>query len=255
MEKVFVDYTGRVSLKQEPLRWCYTAATRGVETCFAINAPTFYKFSQFRIYEIKPLSKIPNDAFSFDGVQLSPFHSENQHRCKSKKYWNVLGALEDTNYRIKNIFSRDYLERYTLSNGIEDIVVEGYHNDAGVFAKGFKVTSKNSLETQEDIERFFNQPMKTNYSLNYSPTLSVLEELYSLMQSVCEETDVTITNVVEFVDNYYVMYFLKTDSISSIIQFHFNSKGQLTVAMPKAYKCEDDKKLKLLLTKLEEYVI
>lgn len=253
-QKVFVDYIGRISLKQEPLRWCYTATTRGIETCFAINTPHFTRFSKFKIHEITQFGNIPKDAFSFDNVQLSPYHSENQHRCKSKKYWDVVEALENTNYRIKDVLSRDYLEKYTLSNGIEDVVVEGHHNGAGVFTKGFKVTTNNSIKIQEEVEQLFNQTIKINFRLNYSPTLSVLDELYSAMQSICEEINVAITNVIEFVNNNYVIYFLQTDSISSNIQFYFNKNEQMTVAMPKTYKCDDDKKLKLLLTKLEEYV-
>jgi hypothetical protein len=36
-DKVFVDYTGRVSLKKDPMRWCYTATTRGIKTVYAIE--------------------------------------------------------------------------------------------------------------------------------------------------------------------------------------------------------------------------
>ena len=75
------------------------------------------------------------------------------------------------------------------------------------------------------------------------------------MQSICNEIEVAITNVLEFISNNYVIYYLQTDSISSNIQFYFNKDNHLTVAMPKTYKCEDDKKLKQVLIKLEAHVI
>ena len=253
--KVFVDYSGRVSLHKDPLRWCYTATTRGIETCFAINAPHFNRFSKFKISEIAQIGVIPKTAFRFDNVSVSPYHRENQHLCKSKKYWEVVEALEETNFEIKNIFSQDYLERYSIANGDETIVIDGYHNGAGVFEKGFSVTSACDDETKHKIEDVFNRPMKFNYNLNYNPSLTILEELYSIMQHICDELEVPITNVEEFVLHNYVNYYLQTDSVSSYIQFYFNKDQHLTVAMPKTYKCSEDKKLALILTKLLDNVI
>lgn len=254
-EKVFVDYSGRVSLHKDPLRWCYTATTRGIETCFAINAPHFNRFSKFKISDIAQIGVIPKTAFRFDNVPVSPYHRENQHLCKSKKYWEVVEALEETNFEIKNIFSQDYLERYSISNGDETIVVDGHHNGAGVFEKGFNVTSGCDDETKNKLEDVFNRPMKFNYNLNYNPSLTILEELYSIMQHICDELEVPITNVEEFVLHKYANYYLQTDSVSSYIQFYFNKDQHLTVAMPKTYKCSEDKKLALILTKLLENVI
>lgn len=253
--KVFVDYSGRVSLHKDPLRWCYTATTRGIETCFAINAPHFNRFSKFKISKIAQIGVIPKTAFRFDNVSVSPYHRENQHLCKSKKYWEVVEALEETNFEIKNIFSKDYLERYSIANGDETIVIDGCHNGAGVFEKGFSVTSACDDETKHKIEDVFNRPMKFNYNLNYNPSLTILEELYSIMQHICGELEVPITNVEEFVMHNYVNYYLQTDSLSAYIQFYFNKDQHLTVAMPKTYKCADDNKLALILTKLLEYVI
>ena len=254
-EKVFVDYSGRVSLHKDPLRWCYTATTRGIETCFAINAPHFNRFSKSKISDIAQIGVIPKTAFRFDNVPVSPYHRENQHLCKSKKYWEVVEALEETNFEIKNIFSQDYLERYSISNGDETIVVDGHHNGAGVFEKGFNVTSGCDDETKNKLEDVFNRPMKFNYNLNYNPSLTILEELYSIMQHICDELEVPITNVEEFVLHKYANYYLQTDSVSSYIQFYFNKDQHLTVAMPKTYKCSEDKKLALILTKLLENVI
>ena len=76
------------------------------------------------------------------------------------------------------------------------------------------------------------------------------------MQSACEDAKVTITNVEEKPDDYNVLYYLKTDNgKGAYIQFYFNSKEQLTRAIPKSMNGANDQKLQLLIQKLKEYVL
>jgi len=84
-EKVFVDYSGRVSLKTEPLKWCYTATTRARESVICLNAPNFGVFSRLNFNPIGQIGNFPTNAFSFLGVKNSPFHNSNAHKCKSIK--------------------------------------------------------------------------------------------------------------------------------------------------------------------------
>jgi hypothetical protein len=73
-----------------------------------------------------------------------------------------------------------------------------------------------------------------------------------MMQSCCDELDITITNIVKGKIN-YINYYLITDSPCSYIQFYYNDKGQLTTAMPKTFNCSNDIKLQQLIQKLIEY--
>ena len=76
------------------------------------------------------------------------------------------------------------------------------------------------------------------------------------MQSACEDIGIVITNVEEKQTNYTILYCLRTDdNKGAYIQFYFNSQQQLTKAIPKSMKGEDDQKLKLLIQKLKEHVI
>ncbi len=254
--KVFVDYSGRVSLKKDPLRWCYTATTRGIESCYAINAPHFNAFSKFKISKIGKIGTVPKEAFVYDKVPISPFHNENQHRCKSMKYWGVLERMEGTPFEIEEVFSRDHLERYTVSYGDDAIQLEGHHNGSGIFEKGFSVISGNCEDRiKTELENIFNQPLRFNYTLEYTPSIKTLDELYSLMQDICSELEVPITNIVEFVENNFVRYYLQTDSLSANIQFYFNKNNHLTTALPKTYNCQEDLKLEQLIQKLKENVV
>ncbi len=255
-DKIIVDYTGRVSLAEEPLRWSYTATTRAVTTCYAVNPPSFNEFSKFEIGEIHSFTKIPKEAYNFDNVPLSPFHKKNQHRCKSKLYWDILEKLEDTDFKIKEILSRDYLERYTLTDGQKEYEIEGTHNGAGVFTQGFHFTSTiENDKVKSDIDHIFNSHKMSDFMLNYTPSNNLLKELYSVVQDACSELEITITNVVEHSNQYYVMYFFRTDTICSYIQFYFNSKEQFTQALPRAFGNVEDKKLEQLILKIEDYVV
>ena len=73
------------------------------------------------------------------------------------------------------------------------------------------------------------------------------------MRLATEETDVTITNVEEKPDKFFVNYFLKTDAKVAYIQFYFNGKGQLTSAIPKSFLGQNDLKLNKLTQKLQSY--
>lgn len=252
--KVFVDYTGRVSLKEDPLRWCYTATTRAVHSCFVVNPPNFTKFSKFKIHPIKEISKVPTEAFVYKNTILSPHHQETQHKCKSKFYWDLLERLEDTDFIIKDVFSRDYQERYTVSYGDHIMILEGYHKSSGIFENGFTVTSADvGEEIKNEIERIFNQRAEFNYDLVYTPSISVLDQLYSLLQEYCKELKIPITNIVESPN--FVRYYLQTDSLSANIQFYYNKSGLLTSAFPSSYKCSEDLKLQALIDKLNNYVV
>ncbi|MBL0078485.1 MAG: AAA family ATPase [Bacteroidetes bacterium] len=89
-DKVFVDYHGRVSLKTDPLKWCYTATTRGINTVFAINTPHFGKLDKFKFASLGTIGTLPNDALALDTVLISPFHNVLDHNSKSLKYWEIL---------------------------------------------------------------------------------------------------------------------------------------------------------------------
>jgi hypothetical protein len=253
-KQVFVDYYGRVSLKTDPLRWCYTATTRAIETLYAINPPNFGNFTQLKFSSIGKIGTLPLDSLDLSNIVPSPFHSTNAHKAKSLKYWDVLEKIENTDFQIENLESRDYLERYTLKNNDSVFQIEGHHKGSGHFVDQFKVIS-GALDsnTKEQIESIFNDKLGINITPNYHPKKPFLEELYTNIQSICLDLSITVTNVVE--NKNYVNYYFVTDSICSYIQFYFNDKDLLTTAMPKTFECIDDNKLTLLIEKLKEYVI
>lgn len=253
-DKVFIDYSGRTGLFNDALKWSYTATTRGVNTVFAINPPYLSTFSKLKFSTINNVGQIPKNALSLGNVNCSPFHNTSMHKAKSLKYWEVKEALETTNFYIENIDSREFLERYTIQNNLnEEFIIQASHKASGHFVDQFEVINKRGLEEESILEQLFNQEYTTSFSLDYKPSAEFLESLYFVMRAKCQELNITITNVEEQVEKYFVTYFLKTDSISAKIQFYFKKNGSLTRAMSNTFHCENDQKLQLLIEKLEEY--
>lgn len=256
-EKVFVDYNGRVSLKTEPLKWCYTATTRAKESVVCLNAPNFGVFNKLNFKPIGTIGKFPKNAISFLGVQESPFHNRNAHKCKSLKYWEIFEKLENTYFHIESIFSppNGFLERYFIKSENNEIIqLDGYHNGAGYFSKAFKVIGEKKSSEATELERIFNSPYQRQYLIDWNPTEPFLEELHSCVLQACDESDSTLTNIVK-TGTYDVTYYFITDSICSYIQFYYNSKNQLTSAIPKKIGLGEDEKLKLIISNLESYVV
>lgn len=256
-EKVFVDYSGRISLKTEPLKWCYTATTRAKESVICLNAPNFGAFSKLNFSSIGQIGNFPKNAISFLGVLDSPFNNSNAHKCKSLKYWEIYEKLENTNFKIDNVFSpiNGFLERYFIRNEKNEIIqLDGQHNGAGYFTQAFKVTSNNDIPEATELESIFNAPYERQYLIDWNPVDPFLKELHSSVLQACDESNSTLTNVVK-TGNYDVTYYFITDSVCSCIQFYFNGKNQFTSAISKKIGCGEDEKLNLIISNLESYVI
>lgn len=254
-QTVFVDYYGRTSLNDDPLRWSYTATTRAVEKCYAANSPHISTFSRFNIGEVQSLTIVPANALSLGNVSVSPYHTENQHRAKSLKFWEITEKFENTPFQIVNVKSLGgFQERYIVSFQDEQEIFDSHHNGAGIFNE-FQALHPNQHHWQEEVLEILNRPFCISFNINYAPSLPVLEQLCGLIQSVSAGEGVAISNIEERIMDYYVVYFLKTDAKCALIQFYFNGKGQLTRALPKSTDDVKDEKLKLLIAKLQAHVI
>jgi hypothetical protein len=252
-KKVFVDYSGRISLANDPLRWCYTATTRGIDTVYASNAPNFRKLDKFKFSPIVTISTLPNEALNFNNISASPFHTNTDHKCKSAKYWEVLEKLENTPFKLVKVETIGvYLERYTVVFEERQIVIQASNRNSGHFIDPFKIVNPNIEFQEKEIEDLFNKRIDTSHYYDYEPENSLLHKLHSMMQECCMELGITITNVQKG-KQFYVNYYLITDSICSYIQFYYNDKGKLTTAMPKTFDCVNDGKLKSLIIKLTDY--
>lgn len=256
-EKVFVDYSGRVSLKTEPLKWCYTATTRARESVICLNAPNFGSFSKLNFNPISQIGNFPKNAISFLGIEESPFHSSDAHKCKSLKYWEIFEKLETTEYEIDNLFTpaNGFLERYFIkTKENKTIQLDGHHNNAGYFTKAFNTSGHHDMSEEIELQRIINAPYSRQYLIDWNPEEDFLKDLHSSVLQACDESNSTLTNVVK-TGHYDVTYYFITDSVCSYIQFYFNGNNQFTSAIPKKFGAQEDNKLKSIISNLESYVI
>lgn len=252
-DTIFVDFHGRNSLADDPLRWSYTATTRAQTKFYAANAPFVTHFSKFKISPIGALTHVPVNALSLDLVPLSPFHRKDQHLAKSLKYWEIQANLENSAYQVTQVQSLgQFRERYTIQYEDEVLMIDSDHNGAGIF-NDFRAILGKSPKWSDELLALINQPLQFDYSIEYSPSSEILKKLWGIMQLVSEETGVTITNVEEKTQSYFVNYFLKTDAKVALLQFYFNGKGQLTSVIPKSTEGANDSKLSHLIQKLQEH--
>jgi len=250
-DTIFVDYLGRNSLNNDSLRWSYTATTRARKTCYAANAPYFTEFSGFKISPVLGLTNIPIEYFDLSQVVISPYHSEDVHKAKSLKYWEITDKLENTPFQVKNVETNQYLERYIINYEEREIKADGIHNGAGIFNQ-FSIQNPTDENYEADLLEILNAPYQSLFNISYSPAMDSLSRLYSLVQAACEECGVTITNVVEKKESYVASYYLKTNAKAAMIQFYWNKNEQITRAMPKSTDGDKDEKLYELSAVIEK---
>ena len=251
-KSVFVDYFGRVSLRKDPLRWAYTVTTRASENLYAINFPEFGQFYKLKFSNIGNIAHLPNDAFNFDKVPTSPLHKNNEHKCKSWLFWNILSKIEDSEFNIDYIKSEEYLEKYTFRYFDELIIVHFHHKQSGFFEKDFEITS-NKTSATERLETLLSKRNEVIFPFEYKATLPFLEGLYNIVSASCNDLDIRIFNISENIDKYYINYYFETSNKISYIQFFFNKNGEFSTAMPKTFGDINDEKLFNLIEKIKEY--
>ena len=251
-KSVFVDYFGRVSLRKDPLRWAYTVTTRASENLYAINFPEFGQFYKLKFSNIGNIAHLPNDAFNFDKVPTSPLHKNNDHKCESWLFWNILSKIEDSEFNIEYIKSEEYLEKYTFRYFDELIIVHFHHKQSGFFEKDFEITS-NKTSATERLETLLSKRNEVIFPFEYKATLPFLEGLYNIVSASCNDLDIRIFNISENIDKYYINYYFETSNKISYIQFFFNKNGEFSTAMPKTFGDINDEKLFNLIEKIKEY--
>ena len=225
-----------------------------MKTLYAINPPHFTSFSKLIFSSIVSVNNIPNDALSLSNINTSPFHKPEDHKGKSLKYWEIKETIEDDIFEILNVESREFLERYTIKDHNNLFyTIQASHRESGHFIDTFKIQNPIGIDLEKRLEEIFNESRWGIFHINYVPSLNHLQILHSIMREACEELDITITNIVEQVDKYFVIYYLRTDSLCSYIQFYFKKNGAYSTAMPKTFQCENDKKLNLLIENLTNY--
>lgn len=238
--KVFVDYTGRTGLDDDSLRWAYTATTRAQRTLYVSNLPHITPFSRFRIDPIQKCRNIDPECRKLQETAPTPFHNEYTDNGVRAKYHCVVQNMQHTPYSIQNVISRPYLEIYSIltPDGIDRYDL---HYKAGAIFQPAQTASPNQ-HTQQ-ICMMLNDERAMSFLFEYTPSNETLRRLYNMIRSACDTISVQITNVVEHVEDYSVIYYLRTSGTFSYIKIYVNADGFITYAKPMSLKGIEDGEL------------
>lgn len=246
-KSVFVDYTGRTGLNDDSLRWCYTATTRAIDTLYGINFPSATPLSKLVINPILKYSKPAKEAFSFGIQPNDSLLPESATPAQKAKLYCVKGNLSNRRVMIERIDLLQFVDRYHLQTPDGEVVVDCQYNGTGMYTN-YRSQGQNPF--LEEILKCFRDESGMEFRTDYIPKANQMAVLFSTMLSICDDLDITITNIVEHSGQFYVAYYLKTSARFSQILFYFKNNGFITHAMPSSELGANDVKMTELIKKL-----
>lgn len=246
-KSVFVDYTGRTGLNDDSLRWCYTATTRAIDTLYGINFPSATPLSKLVINPILKYSKPAKEAFSFGIQSNDSLLPESATPAQKAKLYCVKGNLSNRRVMIERIDLLQFVDRYHLQTPDGEVVVDCQYNGTGMYTN-YRSQGQNPF--LEEILECFRDESSMEFCTDYIPKANQMAVLFSTMLSICDDLDITITNIVEHSGQFYVAYYLKTSARFSQILFYFKNNGFITHAIPSSELGANDVKMTELINKL-----
>jgi hypothetical protein len=239
---VYVDFMKRTGLDTDSLRWKYTAITRAAKRMWCVNLPNVTPLSNLKVNPINRTAKFANNALSFDNVEDTPFHSASALPSVKSKYWSVTKNMDGTQYSIKSIISKPWRDIYEVNTPSGVVRVDAIYNGAGIFTK-YEVK-----ENDAELLLFFQNDENVRYKIEYQTSLESLGVLHNRMISLCDECEISLTNVVE--GHYQLVYYMRASGNYASITFFFNGKGFINYAAPLSDIGEADEKLVQLIKEL-----
>ena len=246
-KSVFVDYTGRTGLNDDSLRWCYTATTRAIDTLYGINFPSATPLSKLVINPILKYSKPAKEAFSFGIQPNDSLLPESATPAQKAKLYCVKGNLSNRRVMIERIDLLQFVDRYHLQTPDGEVIVDCQYNGTGMYTN-YRSQGQNPF--LEEILECFREESRMEFCTDYIPKANQMAVLFSTMLSICDDLDITITNIVEHSGQFYVAYYLKTSARFSQILFYFKNNGFITHAIPSSELGANDVKMTELIKKL-----
>ena len=93
-KNLIVDYTGRVGLSDDALRWCYTATTRCSDNLYCICAPDIRPVNVKSVLDAVVVKKMPEACLSFGQIPATPYHNMDTKPFLRAKYFEIVDKLE-----------------------------------------------------------------------------------------------------------------------------------------------------------------
>ena len=245
-DSVIVDFDKRTGLDTESIRWKYTAITRAKECLCCVNMPDIRPLDRLRVRPISRAAGIAPSRLTFDETRESPFHGSCGNPALVSKFWSVADNMQDDDlgYKIENIQSLPYRERYSVRTKSGDVVrIDALWNKSGLFTR-YEMPSEDAK-----LRQYFEDETNMRYRIEYQPAFESLATLKDNIVSLCEELGINILSVEA--KDWQAVYYLKTSNCVSVLRFYHNMKGEITYAEPLSEKGNEDEKLRKLIDRIK----
>ncbi len=256
-ETVYVDYSRRCGLHDDGLRWCYTATTRASRRLVGVSLPNITFIDKLKINDrIIKTGKAPKGYLSVDESIEDGFHDLSYPAFVRAKCIQIQANLEGTPYSIDSIRSENWQEFYNIRIPSGNVLrFVSWYQASGVFKPFYCTSSPSQPEDKavaDEVVKLLNSNANYPCKLDYTPSSETLVKLFNLVSGLCNELDITITNVLEDIEHYKVRYCLKTSGNFSYLDFIINASKLPTYANANSDLGGDDILLNELIAKLKQ---
>ncbi len=249
-DTVFVDYSGRIGLSDDHLRWCYTATTRAKNRLYAIHMPHITSFDHLSFTAISRLAKAPKDFWQDDDTLATTYHPATDLMGVRLKHLGIEEALKATDFKLVNVEICSWQDKFDFeSSTSERVHIEVYYDGAGFFKL---LPLKGDGSSRDMLCQLINTSMAEPRHFHYEPGNELMQELFQRVVTAAADTDVKIVNVTEVPQQHYVRYYLVTDARFAVITFYNTDRDGFTTAMPMSELGPADEKLKKLIENIED---
>lgn len=244
-DSVFVDYDG-VSYNEQGMRWMYTASTRARKQLYVANFVNITPAYQLHMREVTRAAR-KSEYYPSPVLQTNmetPFHDDSHPAYLKNKYLLMRERLEKTQFAIECVNHMQYRERYTIISAQgQRYMVDCMYDGRGEFRPAVLLNDCIELAMLLALPVM---PSLVYPPLDYEPTNNSMQYLFELMCDACHKSNVEMIKVIEDLDKYRVIYYLKTSSDYAWITFFVNAKGFITYGAPQSQDVSDEKLLYLI---------
>lgn len=195
-----------------------------------------------KILGITRISNIPSKFYSMSAAEDTPFPQLNAKTFQKAKYWAIVDALQDTEYCVGDVVSSNYNDAYFVESPNGTRIYDGHYKASGTYS----FIPRGPYDDNDTLIQYLNNELNYPICYEYHPQNDGFEAVHSIIQAVCCDEQILITNIYKE-NGYNLIYCFKTLSSYAYIKLAFNGKGVISTLMPFSTIGEEDEKLNKIL--------